>query len=449
MVDKASPGLALQNLMYRSVRDPPAHRIVQQLRQAGGLVASSTGSAVSILLQYLGMSSLASSVTAAMSASVSKPAAAAATSGGLSQSPSATISSFSASRASDSSSASASLTSISSLDARALLRAEVGASLGQPALLPLPAQTTQTTSDRIFSSIILPATPSLSPTALSSQSTTTTTTAKAPLHSFSNSSNSTPMSTTRFLSPAQKVFYFLFQVVFRWGWARLLQKMSEESWFDQPAGSWRKRLYEWTLKAELSMRVVYLVNFFVFMLEGKYMSPIDRILGIRLVYQRSRISRLIAFDLLHQQLFWNGILDFCFFLAPLVDTARISRFLSRILYLGTSSSSSSSSSSSYLLGLFGGGSGAAGGGGGDGSGLLDGSDPASSGGHALGALGQYSVSDACPVCKSVPITQAHVANCGHVFCYYCLRGSRLAQPEGYSCPICFETITSQKPLAPP
>jgi hypothetical protein len=55
----------------------------------------------------------------------------------------------------------------------------------------------------------------------------------------------------------------------------------------------------------------------------------------------------------------------------------------------------------------------------------------------------------CPVCQADPVTMPHVARpCSHVFCYYCLAGSRLGELR-FRCPTCDEVVTSAERVQRP
>jgi peroxin-2 len=41
----------------------------------------------------------------------------------------------------------------------------------------------------------------------------------------------------------------------------------------------------------------------------------------------------------------------------------------------------------------------------------------------------------CPVCRSDPIQTPYIANCGHIFCYYCLKQNCMLDAQ-YPCPRC-------------
>jgi peroxin-2 len=159
-----------------------------------------------------------------------------------------------------------------------------------------------------------------------------------------------------------------------------------------------------------------------------YRTLLERLLSIRLVYLRSRLSRQVSFEFMNQQIAWAALSDFMLFLLPLINFGRI-----RDAALWTAK----------IIGL------------------VQGAAPAAAGAGEQGGPASLAaaVAAGCPCCGASPAVQPHVAiPCHHVFCYYCLSGNRLAervQARGdaraaaladYSCPACQQVITSQAPL---
>ena len=53
-----------------------------------------------------------------------------------------------------------------------------------------------------------------------------------------------------------------------------------------------------------------------------------------------------------------------------------------------------------------------------------------------------SVTSGCVVCAADPIAVPYAASCGHLYCYTCLAGSRLAEPSArFRCPRCDSAVT--------
>jgi peroxin-2 len=187
----------------------------------------------------------------------------------------------------------------------------------------------------------------------------------------------------------QKLLYVLLHVGFRYVWARLHPVY--QTWSAYPPDHWKRKFAQLYQFLETSYRALAMVNFIVFLSDGRYRDVLDRILGIRLVYLRSRVMRQVAFDFMNQQLVWQGFSEFFVFVLPFINFERIRSWIRKLLRLSSD--------------------------------------------NKAGA--------GCPVCRALPTTP-YQANCGHVFCYYCLHASRL-QDDMFRCPSCDVLLRSQTP----
>eukprot|EP00474_Spongospora_subterranea_P008677 CRZ09135.1 hypothetical protein [Spongospora subterranea] len=138
---------------------------------------------------------------------------------------------------------------------------------------------------------------------------------------------------------------------------------------------------------------VKLANLVAFLYGSAYRTVTERVAGITYQYRQSRVNRQITFDFMNQELIWAGASDFLLFIVPLLNTHKLQAMLRRLI----------GSSQSYLQ-----------------------------------QDGIY-----CAICcRRDPICVPSVASCGHTFCYYCLRGSQMADPK-LTCPICKQGIANQ------
>lgn len=78
---------------------------------------------------------------------------------------------------------------------------------------------------------------------------------------------------------------------------------------------------------EISYRLICVLNFFVFLYDGRYRSVVDRMLGMRVVYARPFMTRNISFDFLSRELVWSGFLELLLFLVQVVDVHGLWRSL--------------------------------------------------------------------------------------------------------------------------
>jgi peroxin-2 len=206
------------------------------------------------------------------------------------------------------------------------------------------------------------------------------------------------------LSIFQKVGYGVCFVGMPWLWARWSNAMTYQGWGGFPEGSRERKIYLFCRYLEIAFRSFSVLNFLVFLVDGKYRSLVERILGMRLVYIRSRMSRQVAFDFMNQQLVWHGFSEFLLFFLPLLNLERVRRFFKRMFRIGTGWANLTVNAS------------------GDSSGQ---------------------VNTSCLICGIDPIPVPCISNCGHRYCDYCLRATLLSEPN-YRCIRCEEFIRSTK-----
>jgi len=232
---------------------------------------------------------------------------------------------------------------------------------------------------------------SLAPTAASTSSDMTST---------STLLSSLPSSAPVHLSTHQKIFYFLFAVLGRYGWSKLHQHMLMEGWGGYPSDDWHRSVYEVCRRLEQVYQVCNILNFIAFLNNGHYRSLLERVLRIRLIYLRPRLGRQVSFEFMNQALAWATLADFMLFILPNINWGRIQRMgekAARWMRKGSGTD------------------------GGDGT-TADQATPPLTHTAAL----QLS----CTYCRLQPAFNPHYAlPCRHVFCYYCLAGNRLAEQQ--------------------
>ena len=185
-----------------------------------------------------------------------------------------------------------------------------------------------------------------------------------------------------------------------------------------------------------------------FSVRCSYRSLVDRLLGMRLHYINPKMNRQVSFEFMNQQvctlsflqaflgmhscsiqctvcvsrharrvplpqLVWSGLAEFLMFVMPLLNLPLLRAWLSRALR--------------FILGALGLAHN------GDGADADNESDGDGDGGGASG----------CVVCAADPIAVPYAAApCGHLYCYTCLAGSRLAEPSArFRCPRCDAAVT--------
>ncbi|KAK4538321.1 hypothetical protein CDCA_CDCA17G4346 [Cyanidium caldarium] len=156
---------------------------------------------------------------------------------------------------------------------------------------------------------------------------------------------------------------------------------------------------------ESLVRLADALNYVLFLYDGRYRSPLDRMLGMQLCYQRDGAVRNLNFELLNRQLVWEGFTDFLLFLLPLLESRPLQEF-QRVW-------SASLSRDARSLG-----------------GEHD-SEPSTT---------------TCAACGSNKPLMPHRAKpCGHAFCYACI-SVELSSRSRYRCPRCRSLVDGCKRL---
>eukprot|EP00743_Colponemidia_sp_Colp-15_P007266 GILK01007847.1.p1 GENE.GILK01007847.1~~GILK01007847.1.p1 ORF type:complete len:354 (+),score=46.55 GILK01007847.1:94-1062(+) len=193
------------------------------------------------------------------------------------------------------------------------------------------------------------------------------------------------------LTTKQKVLYGLFFIGTPWIWARFNRYLIEHQWAAHPETDTRRKVWVWVQRIETVFKTVALINFLSFLLDGKYRSIVDRLLGMRLVYNKPSMTRRISFEYMNRMMVWHGFAELLLFLVPLVDLDRIKSRLTSWLTPNRAKT--------------------------------------------------QSMSDMCMICSAQPInTPFRAQPCGHVYCYVCIQSARMLE-KVYRCPRCNEIVS--------
>jgi len=215
------------------------------------------------------------------------------------------------------------------------------------------------------------------------------------------------------------------------------------SWPEAPSSDRRRRAWELLTRLESMHGLLGLVNFVAFLLNGRYRTLAERLLGMRLVPARRLSKRDVSYEFMNRQMVWHAFTEFLLFLLPLINTRALRRRISRV-YSQISLSSIFPSPVRKLLGV------ASKNGQTEGSHVRKGKyfalpldqcaicyeDAASNldlahPSNALGSLSTptYSSASTNPPEESNnaaeeapphPITTPYITSCGHIYCYVCL-----------------------------
>ncbi|KAI8924465.1 Pex12 amino terminal region-domain-containing protein [Entophlyctis helioformis] len=178
-----------------------------------------------------------------------------------------------------------------------------------------------------------------------------------------------------------------------YAWARLRRLMTALNWSHSDIASTQHRLWRLASRLETVYKLAWAANFLLFLVNGRYMSLLDRCLGMRAVYDQPAVRRAVSFEFMNRQIVWTAFTEFLLFIMPFVNLPALKRRLKRVVSSYTRSASSLGSASS------------------------------SSSSSELASLPAH----LCAVCFSKSKPQATVqlaveaVPCGHTYCYYCLR----------------------------
>lgn len=155
---------------------------------------------------------------------------------------------------------------------------------------------------------------------------------------------------------------------------------------------------------------VSVVNFLLFLYSGKYSTFILRLLRIDLAPTSKVLNRQPNLEFQNRQLVWNALTEFLIFVLPLIDIVKLRKKISRRL-MGTTDASNSSGLLSFLP------------------------------------------EKTCAICYQQAMTSAahtditnpYAGECGHIYCYICIKTSLADDGDGFNCLRCNALIKTANP----
>ncbi|CAM9596195.1 unnamed protein product [Discosporangium mesarthrocarpum] len=229
----------------------------------------------------------------------------------------------------------------------------------------------------------------------------------------------------------QRLLHGLLSVGVQWGFARLRRHGLVHGWGAAERGSFQRLAWGIMRRLEILFRMAWLINLLLFLRLGKYATPVDRLLQMRMVHASADPTpRPINYHFLNRQLLWDHWAKMTVVLAPLVDWAALGRAVSSAT--GRLRRRGRALGQALGVGLWQ----EPGQGGGAGRGGLV-------GGEGTGGAGGVETLLPCSDCGAFPPTMPYLSTCGHMFCYHCLR-SACSVDSRYSCPTCGDRFSSSK-----
>lgn len=170
------------------------------------------------------------------------------------------------------------------------------------------------------------------------------------------------------------------------------------------------------------VKIAGLINFVLFLIQGRYASLLHRILGIIITPLNPDLLKFngdnVSFEFQNRQLVWNVMTEFLVFVIPLMQVQKWRRLVNSMISKGHSASNSAESTQTRFTTL-----------------------PKSQCAICIEMAESSGIKAA-----STLITNPYVTNCGHIFCYICLATRKNAIENGNElaelCPRCNNKITS-------
>lgn len=156
-----------------------------------------------------------------------------------------------------------------------------------------------------------------------------------------------------------------------------------------------------------TLRVLNLVNFTLFLVSGRYSTFLHRVLGITLTPVVSDLLKFngsnVNFEFQNRQLVWNTMTEFLVFILPLLQLKKLRRMTSKMLLPYRKKAKSKSQDDEAFSSAY--------------SNL-----PLSQCAicHNNGEKRARSLGKTPSSLSSFPVTNPHVTNCGHIYCYICI-----------------------------
>ncbi|KAJ1901152.1 peroxisome assembly protein (Peroxin-2) [Kickxella alabastrina] len=200
-----------------------------------------------------------------------------------------------------------------------------------------------------------------------------------------------------------------------YAWARAMQHMSRCGWANAPWQSLRNRIWRMAGWLERAAKVAALANLLAFFAAGQYKSVLERVLGLRLVSARPQMAQSVSFEFLNRQLVWHAFTEFVMFALPLLKPARARAWAVRNVRA--------------VLRL----------------------PPA-----AVDPVIEKLPENVCAICfstaaadSSVPVepssclvSNPYIADCGHSYCYVCIKTRLMVEGSECSCLRCGHKVES-------
>ncbi|KAG0202292.1 peroxisome assembly protein (Peroxin-2) [Mortierella sp. GBA30] len=199
------------------------------------------------------------------------------------------------------------------------------------------------------------------------------------------------------LTKTQKVAYGVVTVGGQYVMERLNRVVTAQGWGELPEDNIKKKAWNVLQKGGSVFRIVSLINFLAFLYAGKYRTVLERILSMRLVYAERNSNRQASFEFLNRQMVWHAFTEFLMFLMPLINVSKLKRNVKRMLLPAA---------------------------------LMSSNELTTLPTHICVICHENNSASTTPgTMKSTVIHNPYITNCGHVYCYYCIKTKMMVDDE--------------------
>ncbi|KAI8337135.1 Pex12 amino terminal region-domain-containing protein [Chlamydoabsidia padenii] len=108
------------------------------------------------------------------------------------------------------------------------------------------------------------------------------------------------------LTKTQKIVYGVLTVGGQYTWTRTNRYITEKGWGELDESDIRNKFYRVLQSGEKYWKAFSVINFLVFLYNGRYRTLIDRFLSMRLVYAKKSLNRQVSFEFLNRQMVWHA-----------------------------------------------------------------------------------------------------------------------------------------------
>ena len=136
-----------------------------------------------------------------------------------------------------------------------------------------------------------------------------------------------------------------------------------------------------------------LLNFILFLLNGSYPSLKERLLGLSMTPSSPQALRQLSYEYMSREILWHGFSEFIFYILPYFNLFALRNWIRKRLRSPQDKNVLSSDEINFEL---------------------------------------------CSFCEQPP-TMPHLSDCGHLYCYYCLRANCLADTN-FPCTVCSKPV---------